>query len=199
MLFTTSQRKDILILLALIVGVFVIPKQFRAQQQDFFWLPPTVTLVNDTFYVRKDSVSIEKFPRKTFNKHLLSPVELNKADSAALDAIPGIGPYYALKIIRYRERLGGYVSLQQLKELKMTYFNLDSSAHFFTIDSNLILKRDLDTMDFKAVLRHPYLEYEDVKLIFNAKRKYQYLSYSLLEEKGILPLYKLKKIKPYFK
>ena len=54
-------------------------------------------------------------------------------------------------------------------------------------------------MSFKAILHHPYLQYEEVQLIFNAKRKFGKINYSILESEKILPLFKLKKIKPYFK
>lgn len=112
--------------------------------------------------------------------------------------VRGIGPFYASRIIRYRERLGGYYSVKQLKELKMKYFNVDSCASLFTVDQSLILKSDLDTMSFKAILKHPYLEYEDVQMIYNAKRKYGHLSYAVLEEHKVLAPHKLKKMKPYF-
>ena len=98
----------------------------------------------------------------------------------------------------YRQRLGGFYAVRQLKELKMNHFNVDSCAGVFTVDPSKIVKYRLDTMSFKAILRHPYLEYEDVQMIFNAKRKYDSLSFQLLEEKKVLPAYKLKKIKPYF-
>ena len=44
-------------------------------------------------------------------------VDINKADSTALLALPGIGPYFAGKIVDYRERLGGYSSAEQLMEI----------------------------------------------------------------------------------
>jgi DNA uptake protein ComE-like DNA-binding protein len=44
-------------------------------------------------------------------------LDINQADSAALLALPGIGPYYAGKIVSYRERLGGYSSPEQLLEI----------------------------------------------------------------------------------
>lgn len=43
---------------------------------------------------------------------------INMADSAAFDALPGIGPYYAAKIIEYRMRLGGFTRAEQLLEIK---------------------------------------------------------------------------------
>ena len=69
----------------------------------------------------------------------------------------------------------------------------------FTANPAFIRKRELDTMSFKAILHHPYLQYEEVQLIFNAKRKFGKINYSILESEKILPLFKLKKIKPYFK
>jgi len=44
-------------------------------------------------------------------------LDINKADSAALLALPGIGPYFAGKIVDYRQRLGGYSSTEQLLEI----------------------------------------------------------------------------------
>ena len=44
-------------------------------------------------------------------------LDINKADSVALLALPGIGPYFAGKVVAYRERLGGYSSAEQLMEI----------------------------------------------------------------------------------
>lgn len=44
-------------------------------------------------------------------------LDINLADSAAFDALPGIGPYFASKMVSYRERLGGYTCSQQLMEI----------------------------------------------------------------------------------
>ena len=44
-------------------------------------------------------------------------LDINKADSAALLALPGIGPYFAGKVVEYRDRLGGYSSAEQLMEI----------------------------------------------------------------------------------
>lgn len=44
-------------------------------------------------------------------------LDINKADSAAFDSLPGIGPYFAAKMVSYREELGGYSSTEQLLEI----------------------------------------------------------------------------------
>ena len=43
--------------------------------------------------------------------------DINKADSAAFDALPGIGPYFASKMVSYREELGGYSFPEQLMDI----------------------------------------------------------------------------------
>lgn len=199
MVFNSAQKKGVVILL-LLIGILVLPGQFLPKEHDFFLLVDMDEVEVDTFLIQSDPVLSKKIKPKTkAPKRKIVKVELNGADSAMLDAVRGIGPYYAKKILRYRELLGGYYSVEQLKEIKMTYFNTDSAAYYFLVDSGLIRQRDLDTMSFKSVLRHPYLEYENVKAIFNAKRKFGRLSYALLEEKQVLPPLILKKIKPYFK
>jgi len=44
-------------------------------------------------------------------------VDLNTADSAAFDALPGIGPYYASRMVSFRKELGGYSYPQQLMDI----------------------------------------------------------------------------------
>lgn len=44
-------------------------------------------------------------------------LDINKADSAAFDSLPGIGGYYASKMVEYRNRLGGYSFKEQLLDI----------------------------------------------------------------------------------
>ena len=44
-------------------------------------------------------------------------VDINRADSAAFDALPGIGAYFASKMVSYREALGGYSYPEQLTDI----------------------------------------------------------------------------------
>lgn len=45
-------------------------------------------------------------------------LDINKADSAAFDALPGIGPYFAAKMVAYRESIGGYSYTEQLMDIE---------------------------------------------------------------------------------
>lgn len=44
-------------------------------------------------------------------------LDINRADSAAFDALPGIGPYFAAKMVSYRRALGSYSCKEQLLEI----------------------------------------------------------------------------------
>lgn len=199
MLFNASERKGIFLLILLITSTILLPRHFLANEPDFFLIPAEIQGDSIQAMPQVTSPEIQKvLPlKKKINPQ--TKIELNSVDSNTLVKIRGIGPYYASKIIRYRKQLGGFYSVNQLKELKMKYFNVDSNAHLFSVTSNLIQVRDLDTMSFKSLVHHPYLEYEDVQMIFEAKRKYGHLTYDTLEIHGVLTIFKLKKIKPYFK
>lgn len=95
-------------------------------------------------------------------------VDANKADSLTLIRIPGIGPYYARRIKRYGELLGGYVDVAQLKEINGFP---DDALQWFKVESAEIRKINVNTASFKELLRHPYLNYEQVKAIMNHRRK----------------------------
>lgn len=182
MFIRKSEKKGIITLGILITALFVLPQTIHKRECPLF-LVPLSQLSDSTHLV------LQKHPA----------IELNTADSSTLVKIRGIGPYYANKILRYREQLGGFHSTRQLKEIKFQHLIIDSLLPRFTANPTFIKKKDLDTMSFKSVLRHPYLGYEDVQLIFNAKRKFGKINYFTLESEKILPLFKLKKIKPYFK
>lgn len=55
---------------------------------------------------------------RRLEKYISIPkVDINSADSATFDSLPGIGPYFASKMVQYRERLGGYSCCEQLLEI----------------------------------------------------------------------------------
>lgn len=184
MLLYHYEKKGLWVLTTLIIALAVLPRQFSGGRNALFLLEAII--LPDT--------TLPPIPPKQE-----AALELNQADSLALIRIKGIGPYYARRILTYRERLGGFYAVSQLKELNMTYFNVDSSAALLTANPALIRKKDFQTLTFKEILRHPYLEYEDVVLIFQAKKKYGGVAYDTLQKHRVLPSHKLRKIKPYFR
>jgi competence ComEA-like helix-hairpin-helix protein len=91
-------------------------------------------------------------------------IDLNKADSNMLKLLPGIGRVLAVRIIAYREKLGGYYSIAQLQEV---YGLRDTTLQ--KIKSNLILtdpyRKIKINRDSLFSLHHPYLSKKDATLI----------------------------------
>lgn len=109
-------------------------------------------------------------------KNTPKTMSLNKADSTELIALPQIGEVMASRIQRYRERLGGYVSMDQLFEVKgMSQERYETIQPYLVLDTKEIQHLNVNQDDFKALLRHPYLEYEQVKAIVNHRERKGYL------------------------
>lgn len=100
-------------------------------------------------------------------------VDLNCADTLRLQAVPGVGPYFAGRIVAYGNQLGGYVSARQL--LEISGFPQEA-LKWFTVEGKTIRKLRVNHDEFKMLVHHPYLSFEQVKAIFNHRRKYGDLS-----------------------
>lgn len=91
-------------------------------------------------------------------------LELNSADSLQLLDLPGIGPAFSGRIIRYRNLLGGYFHKSQLLEV----YGMDSIRYqgfekLIQVDAGQLVRINLNTATFKELLRHPYIQYEMVR------------------------------------
>ena len=98
-----------------------------------------------------------------------STVDANAADTALLKQIPGIGSYYARRIVDYRERLGGYIAAAQVGE---AHENLppDIAAWFVVSQPAKVRRLNVNKATFGELVRHPYLSYEQVKEIFRYRQ-----------------------------
>ena len=95
-------------------------------------------------------------------------VNLNSADTTELKSLPGIGSFFAKNIVDYKNKLGGFIEKEQLLEVyAFDTTRLSNIENFIVIDSIELRKININTDDFKTILRHPYIEYEDVKKIVN--------------------------------
>lgn len=126
-------------------------------------------------------------------------LELNSADTADLQRLWGIGPVYAARIVRYRNLLGGFVDIQQLREV---YGLADSVfrriAPQLSVDTSRIRRLDLNTASYGQLLRHPYLDKHQVAAILRLREKQgAFLSTDDLHRIPIIEQETFNKIIPY--
>lgn len=86
-------------------------------------------------------------------------LDLNTADSAAFDALPGIGGYFARKMVEYRGRLGGSYSYpEQLLEIKnFDRDKFDALSGLIQINPRTQTPYPLWTLPEEELRRHPYI------------------------------------------
>ena len=113
---------------------------------------------------RSDSLyrRMEKYPEGT-------QIELNRCDTTQLKKIPGIGSYTARRIVHYRERLGGFIRLKQLREIRL---NEEVLAPWFTLDSTAVTPLQVNQLPMKQLLAHPYLNYRQSRAIMQYRERH---------------------------
>ena len=105
---------------------------------------------------------MEKYPEGT-------QIKLNRCDTNQLKKIPGIGSYTARRIVRYRERLGGFIRLKQLREIRL---NEEVLAPWFTLDSTAVTPLKVNQLPMKQLLAHPYLNYRQSRAIMQYRERH---------------------------
>ena len=93
--------------------------------------------------------------------------DLNLADSAAFDALPGIGGWFAKKIIEYRNALGGYSFKEQLMDVyRFTEEKYIAIEGLVTVSDDNITPYPLWTLPADSLRKHPYIkDYETARSI----------------------------------
>lgn len=120
----------------------------------------------DTDTVRRDT-----FPRYVSHKKD-TVLELNTADTTQLQMLRGIGRWTAVQIVRYRRQLGGYYSVEQLREIPhIDQQMLDTVLGRLTVDTTLITRLAVNRIGVTGLQRHPYLRFEQAKGIYELRRK----------------------------
>ena len=97
-------------------------------------------------------------------------VDLNDADTTTLMLLHGIGPAFAKRIVKYRERLGGFSRKEQLLEVYgFTPQLLEHIAPHLRLDSSHLRKLDINSLGLKQLIRHPYMEYYFARDLVNLR------------------------------
>ena len=129
------------------------------------------------------------------------PVEINSADSAALRSVRGIGERSVTEIMRYRELLGGYHSVEQIAELPcVTESNYEKILQQIYCDSCKITKIDINFADPKELARHPYVSAKALrKIVKQRKLKGGWSGIEEMTEDNIFTEEEAERLAPYLR
>jgi competence protein ComEA len=158
-------------------GKFYKPEDIRKiwglSPSDAQRLIPYVSIKNTA----KENVSFEKkeYPKTTspYTAKAIQPVDINLADTSDYINLPGIGSKLSQRIIAFRNKLGGFYSVNQVGE---TYLLPDST--FQKIKSRLIIgsshikQININAASIDEMKDHPYLRYNLANAIFQYRQQH---------------------------
>ena len=180
--FSDSETKGATIL-SIILLFFILTKHFYF---DFVQRNNKITF-NDT--------TLQEQFQKFSDTHRRNINTVTEEDLVKL----GIYKNVSINIIKYRDQLGGFVALAQVKEVK----NIDNQTlkvleEYTFVDKKFTPRKlKINGDEFKVLLKHPYLEFEDVKNICNYRRFEKIKDVETLKKEKLLKEETIEKIVPY--
>lgn len=117
--------------------------------------------------------SFPTYERKGFTKRTILTIDINSADSMAYDALPGIGPGYAKRIIKFRDNLGGFYSIDQVGET----FGLPDSTFqkirpFLQVPGGQVRRININTATLEELKAHPYIRFQIANAIIQYRNQH---------------------------
>ena len=174
----------------------ILPEQYE-KLKPFIDIPSEFLTQNINKKEAKNTENIEqKYSVKSDTVH----IELNAADTADLQKLRGIGSGWAKAIVAYRQKLGGYVSVNQLLEIKNfpseTFFKIEKNL---SVDVSKVQKIEINRANVEFMRKHPYLDLYKAKAVYDLRLNKKTLKN--IDELNILSEFsteELQKIAPYF-
>ena len=180
--FSDSETKGATIL-SIILLFFILTKHFYF---DFVQRNNKITF---------DDTTLQEQFQKFSDTHRRNINTVTEEDLVKL----GIYKNVSINIIKYRDQLGGFVALAQVKEVK----NIDNQTlkvleEYTFVDKKFTPRKlKINSDEFKVLLKHPYLEFEDVKNICNYRSFEKIKDVETLKKEKLLKEETIEKIVPY--
>ncbi|MBI2730930.1 MAG: helix-hairpin-helix domain-containing protein [Sphingobacteriales bacterium] len=173
-------------------------KVYGLKEEDVTRMIPYVAIKSETVsetFKETPSIVYENKKAKSFSVQ----IEINTADTNTLIVLPGIGSKLSQRIINFRDKLGGFYSVEQVGET----FALPDST-FQKIKPNLICntsllkKININTADLNILKAHPYIRYALANVIIQYRNEHgNYNSVDDLRKISMMTDELFRKISPY--
>lgn len=159
---------------------------------------------NELFVLIKDSVIYaekEFESRRSYksDKKRIEIVDINLGSQQDLESLPGIGSYFATKIIEHRNELGGYLSINQLLEIwNFDNEKLDRISPYLKITES-VKKIDINQATLDKLKSHPYISYNVANSIVKMRAQNKFISITDIKKSKLIDEELFEKIEPYLK
>lgn len=171
--------------------LYGLPPQLYEELESYILIP------NSKSEFKRDTVypTARVYEKKVYAKTV---VEINTADSLSIVYLKGIGPGFTKRIMKYRAMLGGFHSINQLKEVYgMTDSTFTLLSSQIKLDQNSISKIPINAIDFNSLRKHPYFNFQTAQAVVNFRLKHGKLTEQSFRDLGVFSDEKLRLILPY--
>ncbi len=174
-----------------------IKKIYNLKEKNFSRIKKHI-LLPDSIEYSKSIVIKKAFKKKYFTQKDLK-IELNSSTPEELKKLNGIGEKLSKRIVKFRDKLGGFYSIDQLKEVYGlpldTYEKIKGNL---TIDKNKIKKIKINIEDKKSLIVFPYFNYRLAIQLYNFRKQHGYFKgIDDIRKIKTMDSTKIKKIEPY--
>lgn len=122
----------------------------------------------DTIRGRSDSNKFQPYRPQ----YEIVKIDLNRCDTTDIQRVPTFGSKRAQKLVEYRDRLGGFHSFSQLREVYVLQnIDLELCNKYFTLSPDGIRKIHINTATYKELIAHPYMDAYLTKTIISHREK----------------------------
>lgn len=208
--YNSSNRRAIIALSIVIVAIHFfaeISEDKSTSEYDFSQYQKEINNFKNKKTVTEKKVKFSRskqFPKKTNNirpklKNTIE-VDINLADTLAFEQLPGIGTYFAKRICKYRNLLGGFYTKKQILEVyQMDSLRYDKIEKYLVVDEKGILKKNINEIGEYELRKHPYISSNLARLIVNYREEHgAYKSINELNNLHLIDTLKFRKIVNYF-
>ena len=124
----------------------------------------------DSFCYQKDTSRLKPLPKR--QSYFVEKIELNCCDTSDIIRVPQFGSKRAQKIVEYRDRLGGFHSLEQLHEIYILQnVDLTYCEKYFTVNPSFVKKIKVNSMSYRELKSHPYFDAYLAKMVVSYREK----------------------------
>lgn len=181
-------------------GRFIKPedlsKIYGLKKADYERLAPYVRIALPDNVKRKDDNTASS---KQFKQERVKVVDINAADTSAFIALPGIGSRLANRIINFRQKLGGFYTVEQVAEVygiaDSVFQKIRPKLMCNAKDVHLI---NVNTVTVDELKAHPYIKYQVANAVIQYRNQHgNYISVESLKQVHLVTEELFRKIMPY--
>jgi competence ComEA-like helix-hairpin-helix protein len=172
----------------------VLPSELLNQISDSLYFEPTHNA--KTSVVDQEEKALQE--KRQEARGQFDKLDINSATEVMLVALPGLGAYTAAKIIAYRERLGGFLALDQLQEIQGIKPEILQKVLPYLMLEQGVKRMSINEVSYETLKQHPYLTWNQANSIIKMrKQKGLFKEIKELKESVLIDDDTYKKLLPY--